>query len=120
MFDLVDPIPTIEIGLWLFMVIPSAVFTFVRFPQFGTAQVALQMLAMGMFLGLAVLHAGGYEVSSESTTTLYDQKGKVIGTNVDHIVLIAGGETYSWLAFVFVGFAIFNITSLFREKVFNF
>jgi len=112
--------PTLEIGLWLLMVLPAAVFTFVQFTQFGTARVALQMIAMALFIGLSIIHAGGFEIATDTLTTMYNKNNMVIGTNSEHIVLIAGGENSTWLAWIFLSLSIFNITSLFREKVFNF
>lgn len=101
------------------LVVPAAVFTFVVFTQFGTARIALQMLAMALFIGLSVLHAGGFGVDTTSTTTIYNAGGNPIGSNVEHIVIIPDGADASWLSYVFAALSIFNITSLFREKVFN-
>jgi len=112
--------PTLEIGMWLLMAVPAAVFTFVQFTQFGTAKVALQMLAMALFIGLSVIHAAGFEVASTSTTTIFNAGGQEVGQNVEKIILIAGGETYSWISFIFMAFSIFNIFSLFQDKIFNF
>jgi hypothetical protein len=106
--------------MWLLMVVPAAVFTFVQFTQFGTAKAALQLLAMALFVGLSVIHAAGFEVSSVSTTAIYNAGGNQVGTNVEEIILIAGGETYSWIAYIFAALSVFNIFSLFNEKVFNF
>lgn len=110
----------VELGLYLILVVPASIFTFVMFTQFGTAKVALQMLAMAMFIGLSVLHAGGYGVESIATTTTYNAGGNAIGTNVEQIIIIPDGENANWLSFVYAALSIFNISSLFREKVFNF
>lgn len=112
--------PTIEIGVWLLMVLPAAVFTFVQFTQFGTAKIALSVIAMALFVGLSVIHAAGFEVSSVSTTAIYNGAGVQVGTNVDTIILIAGGEIYSWFSYMFAAFSIFNIFALFQDKLFNF
>ncbi|NIN15377.1 MAG: hypothetical protein GTO44_09960 [Hydrotalea flava] len=101
------------------MVVPAAVFTFVMFTQFGTARIALQVLAMALFIGLSVLHAGGFGVSSEQTTTMLNPAGNPVGSNVSQIIIIPDGEDASWLSYIYAALAIFNITSLFREKVFN-
>jgi hypothetical protein len=109
----------IELGLYLILVVPAAVFTFVMFTQFGTARIALQMLAMALFIGLSVLHAGGFGVETTQTTTMLNPQGNPVGSNVSQIIIIPEGEAASWLSFIYAALAIFNITSLFREKVFN-
>jgi predicted membrane protein len=106
--------------MWLLMAVPAAIFTFVQFTQFGTARIALQMIAMALFVGLSVIHAAGFEVSSVSTTAIFNAGGQQVGTNVEEIILIAGGETYSWISYIFAALSIFNIFSLFQDKLFNF
>ena len=106
-----------ETGLWLMLVIIASVFTFTSMKTVGGARAAFTMLGMALFAGLSIIHASGYEVAAYTNSTWTDSASGVVWSNTNYERLIPGGETASWLSFIFMGFVIFNIVNLFREVV---
>lgn len=108
-----------ETGLWLILVITAVVFTFTSMKTVGGARAAFTMIGMALFAGLSIIHASGYEVAAYTNSTWTDSASGVIWSNTNYETLIPGGSTASWLSYLFMAFAIFNIVNLFREVIPN-
>lgn len=98
------------------MAVMGTAFTFFALKVIGKTGIAFNMIAVALWMGLAIIHAGGLEVSSTTTTnTAIDVNGTLtpISTNSTS-TFISGGTQASWLSYVFFGFAIFAMFNVFR------
>lgn len=109
--------PVIETGLWSIIAIIGVVFTFFSIKTVDKASIAFHMIAIAMFAGLSALHAGGYEVAATSTNITYNATNDMIFNETASSVFIPGGTQGTWLSFLFMGFAIFNLFLVFKQVV---
>lgn len=109
--------PSVETGLWVILAIMGSVFTFVSLKTVDKASMAFHLIAVALWMGLSVFAAAGYEVSSSTTNFTYDASGALLFNQTQTDVFIPAGTTASWLSFLFLGFAIFNIMLVFKQIV---
>ena len=109
--------PVFETGLWIILAIMASVFTFVSLKLVDKASMAFHLVAVALWMGLSVLGAAGYEISSSTTNLTYDATGALLFNQTQADVFIPGGTTSSWLSYLFLGFAIFNIMLVFKQIV---
>lgn len=96
------------------MAVAATAFTFFALKVIGKTGIAFNMLAVGLWMGLAIIHAGGLEVSSTVTVqTAIDVNGTLtpITTNSTSVFIPVGSQAsfLSWLFFAFAAFAMFNV-----------
>lgn len=98
------------------MAVMAAAFTFFALKVIGKTTIAFNMIAVALWMGLAIIHAGGLEVSTTtSTQTAIDVNGTFTPyTTNSTSVFIQQGTQASWLSWVFFGFAIFAMFNVFR------
>lgn len=108
---------TFESGLWIFLVIGATGFTFMSLKTVDKASVAFHMLAMALWMGLAVIHSAGFEVAATSTNLTYNETGNLIFNETKSDTLIPGGTSASWISWLFLSFAIFNLGMVFKQVV---
>lgn len=109
----------VDTGLWLVMAIAASGFTFFSLKTLGKTMMAFSMIAAGLWMGLAVIHAGGLEVSTTNTIqSAIDVNGTLtpILTNSTQ-VFIAQGTGATFLSWMFLGFAIFTTFNVARQVV---
>lgn len=109
--------PILETGLWILMAVMASAFTFFSLKTVEKTSIAFHLVAVALWMGLSAFHAGGYEVAATSTNMVYNGTGSLIENATKHDTLIPGGTTASWLAYLFLGFAIFNIMLVFKQVV---
>lgn len=108
----------LETGLWILMAGMAAAFTFFSLKTVEKTSLAFHLIAVALWMGLATFHAGGYEVAATSTNLGYNATtGILILNETTKDTLIPGGTTASWLSYLFLGFAIFNIMLVFKQIV---
>lgn len=98
------------------MAVVATAFTFFALKVIGKTTIAFNMVAVALWMGLAIIHAGGLEVSATTvTSTSIDVNGTLtpITTNSTNI-LIPEGTQGSWLSWMFLGFALFAMFNVFR------
>lgn len=103
--------PVFEAGLWVMLIVLASFFTFASMKTLGQARAGFTMLAMALWAGLSIISAAGYEIAATESAT--------DGVNTWEFTrtIIPGGETASWLSYLFIGFALFNIFNAFKEVV---
>lgn len=109
--------PILETGLWMLMAGMAAAFTFFSLKTVEKTSMAFHLVAVALWMGLSVFHAGGYEISATSITLTYNETADLIFNETKADVFIHGGTTASWLSYLFLGFAIFNIMLVFKQVV---
>ena len=109
--------PTFETGLWIIIAVMASAFTFVSFKAVDKAAIAFHMISVALWMGLAILSAGGYEISSTTTNLTYDIDGNLIFNQTQSDVFLPAGTSASWLSYLFLGFAIFNLLLVFKQVV---
>ena len=107
--------PTLETGLWLLMAGMAAAFTFFSLKTVDKASIAFHLVAVALWMGLSALHAGGFEVGATSSNLTYNGTGALLFNETKTDTFIPGGTTASWLSYLFLGFAIFNIMLVFKQ-----
>ena len=113
--------PTLEAGLFVFMLVLSFLFTFFAWRTIGAMSGLLHMVAMAFFVMLAIYMASGYGVGiteKGGSQLIYNSTGKLIQnvTQQDKITMMIPGSTSSyWLWYVFFGFAIMNLSMFIRD-----
>lgn len=101
------------------MVVFAGIFTFFSLKTLGKTMMAFSMVAAALWMGLAVVHAGGLEVAATSSVqTAIDVNGTLtpIMTNSTD-VFIPGGTQGSFMGWVFFGLAIFSTFNIARLVV---
>ena len=109
--------PTIETGLWIIIAVIGTAFTFFSIKMTDKASIAFHMIATAMFAGLSAVHAGGYEVAATSVHYTYNATGDLMFNETNSDTFIPGGTQGSWLSYLFMGFAIFNLFLVFKQVV---
>lgn len=109
--------PVMETGLWLVIAVIGTAFTFFSIKMTDKASIAFHMIAIAMFAGLSAVHAGGYEVAATSTHMTYNETGDLVFNETNADVFLPGGTQGSWLSYLFMGFAIFNLFLIFKQVV---
>lgn len=109
--------PTIETGLWIIIAVIGTAFTFFSIKMTDKASIAFHMIAIAMFAGLSAVHAGGYEVAATSNNLTYNATNDLIFNETHSDTFIPGGTQGSWLSYLFMGFAIFNLFLIFKQVV---
>lgn len=109
--------PTLETGLWIIIAVIGTAFTFFSIKMTDKASIAFHMVAIAMFAGLSAIHAGGYEVAATSTNITYNATNDMIFNETASSVMIPGGTQGTWLSYLFMGFAIFNLFLIFKQVV---
>ena len=109
--------PSVETGLWIILAIMASVFTFVSLKTADKASMAFHLVAVALWMGLSIFAAAGYEVSASTVNYTYDANGALLFNQTQTDVFIPSGTTASWLSFLFLGFAIFNIMLVFKQIV---
>jgi len=104
----------LDTGLWIILVTIATVFTFVSFKIPGSGKIAFHILAVALWMGLAMIHGGGTEVSAYTNSTWVDSSGMQFN-NTSYDRFIPGGETAYWLGYLFMGFGILNLLFIFSE-----
>lgn len=99
----------IETGLWVVTAVIGSTFTFFSLKTVGKTMLAFSMLAVALWMVLAVVHAGGLEVSTTSTIT----DGTTTWTETN--VFISEGTQATYLSWIFFGFAIFAMFNVIRS-----
>jgi hypothetical protein len=106
----------IETGLWIVVVVIASAFTFFSIKTIGKTMIAFSMISMALWMGIAVIHAGGLEVSSTNTV----QTAIAVNNTLTPIltnstqIFIPGDTQANWLGWVFFSFAIFNAFNIAR------
>ena len=96
------------------MAVMGAVFTFAALKVIGKTTIAFNMVAVALWMGLAIIHAGGLEVSTTSENLSYDGAGTLLFNETKTETFIPEGTQGSWLSWVFLGFALFAMFNVFR------
>lgn len=109
--------PVLETGLWLLMAGMAAGFTFFSLKTVEKTSLAFHLIAMALWMGLATFHAAGYEVAATSSSLVYNGTGHLIENATNNNTFIPGDTEASWLSYLFLGFAIFNIMLVFKQIV---
>ena len=109
--------PILESGLWILMAGMAAVFTFVSLKTVDKASMAFHLISVALWMGLSAIHAGGFEVAATSSEIVRNVNGTIVTNATTYDTLIPGGTTASWLSYLFLGFAIFNIMLVFKQVV---
>lgn len=109
--------PIFETGLWIIITAMASIFTFVSLKTVDKASMAFHLVAVALWMGLSAIHAGGFEVSASSEEIVRNINGTILTNSTTYDVLIPGGTTASWLSYLFLGFAIFNIMLVFKQVV---
>ena len=109
--------PVLETGLWVLMAIMATAFTFFSIKTADKASLAFHMVAMALWIGLAIFHSAGYEVAATSNNLSYNGTGHLVLNETNTDTLIPGGTAASWLSYLFLGFAIFNLLLVFKQVV---
>ena len=94
------------------MAVTASAFTFFALKVIGKTGIAFNMLAVALWMGLAIIHAGGLEVVTTSNNLSYDGSGVLLFNETRSDVFIPGGTQasfLSWLFFAFAAFAMFNV-----------
>lgn len=107
---------------WFFVILGIGfLFTFVSFRALGVARHGLRGLAMAMFLILAVVVGSGFQVSM---TQISSQTQKNLSTgdtwienDTNQNIIIPGGKTSNWFAWLFSGLAMLNLVLLVRSAL---
>ena len=113
--------PTLEAGLFFTMLGLASFFTFGGLQAVGKISGALHMLAMALFIGLAIFMASGYAVMITTvggTETHYNVNGTLTETvhKADSSVTVLPGGTASyWLWYLFFGFGLMNLVFYVRD-----
>jgi len=103
-----------ETGLWLLIAVIATAFTFFALKVIGKTAIAFNMIAVALWMGLAIIHAGGLEVSTSSTNLTYDGAGALQFNETKSEMFIPGGTQANWLSYLFLGFALFAMFNVFR------
>lgn len=96
------------------MAVMAAAFTFFALKVIGKTTIAFNMIAVALWMGLAIIHAGGLGVSTTSQNLSYDGAGTLLFNETNTDVFIPEGTQASWLSWVFFGFALFAMFNVFR------
>lgn len=96
------------------MAVVAAAFTFFALKVIGKTTIAFNMVAVSLWMGLAIIHAGGLEVSTTSENITYDGTGVLVFNETKTDTFIPGGTQASWLSWMFLGFALFAMFNVFR------
>lgn len=106
----------IETGVWLIMAVAATAFTFFALKVIGKTGIAFNMVAVALWMGLAVVHAGGLEVSTTSSVqTAIDVNGTLTPITVNSTnTFIPEGTQASFLSYLFLGFALFAMFNVAR------
>lgn len=103
-----------ETGLWIILVTIATAFTFISFKMPGSGKIAFHIIAVALWMGLAMIHSAGFEVSAYTNSTWVDSSGMQFN-NTSYNRLIPGGETAYWLGYLFMAFGILNLLFIFSE-----
>ena len=100
----------------MLMAVMATAFTFFALKVIGKTTIAFNMVAVSLWMGLAIIHAGGLEVSASSTQqTAIDVNGTLTPVQLNSTnVFIAEGTQGSFLSYLFLGFALFSMFNVFR------
>ena len=109
--------PILETGLWILIAVIASAFTFFSLKTVEKTSMAFHLVAVALWMGLSAIHAGGFEVAATSSNLTYNGTGFLLFNETKTDTLIPGGTTASWLAYLFLGFAIFNIMLVFKQVV---
>ena len=111
-----------ETGLFAIMLILGFAFTFFAFREgVGKMGGLLHIIALALFVGMALFMSVGTEVSTTTSggnELHYNGTGALIEnvTKADtQNVFLSGGTDSFWLSFVFMGFAIMNLMMFIRD-----
>lgn len=111
-----------ETGLFLIMAVLGFGFTLFAFKSgVGKMGGLLHIIALALFVGMALFMSIGTEVSTTTTggnELHYNGTGQLIEnvTKADtRNVFLSGGTDSFWLSFVFMGFAIMNLMMFIRD-----
>ena len=96
------------------MAVMGAAFTFFALKVIGKTTIAFNMVAVALWMGLAIIHAGGLEISTTTNNLTYDGAGVLLFNETKADVFIPEGTQGSWLSWVFFGFAVFAMFNVFR------
>ena len=107
----------IETGLWLLIAVAATAFTFLSLKTVDRASMGFHMLAVALWMILAVMHASGLEVAATSNNLTYNGTNYLIFNETKTDVFIPGGTEANWLSILFLGFAIFNVLMVFKQVV---
>lgn len=96
------------------MAVVATAFTFFALKVIGKTTIAFNMVAVALWMMLAVIHAGGLEVSTTTETLSYDGAGVLLFNETKTDAFIPGGTQANWLSWMFLGFALFAMFNVFR------
>lgn len=103
--------PTVEAGLFIFIVVLAGIFTFGSFRAVGNVKGVLHIVAVALFMVVSIYMVSGHEVAAttvEETALMNGTQPYLFATN-STTVFIAGGEESAWFGYVFLGLAGLNL-----------
>src|SRR5690348_2534220 len=103
--------PVLDIGLFSILLGLAFFFTFYAFRNIPNGRGFLRILAVSLFCILSIYMGSGYQVEYDSSVT--NQATNETWAEKD--VVIAGGESTSWISWIFAGFAMANLIFLLRD-----
>lgn len=115
--------PTLEAGLFFLCLGLAFAFTFISFRIVDAARTGLRLLAIGLFLALAIIVGSGFEVAQTSIAisdqTIYNtDTGETWienDTSTHSNIILSGGTDSYWLAWVFSGLGFMNLVFVVKE-----
>ena len=96
------------------MAVTATAFTFFALKTIGKTGIAFNMVAVSLWMGLAIIHAGGLEVSTTSNNLSYDGAGVLLFNETKTDTFIPSGTQASFLSWLFFGFALFAMFNVAR------
>jgi hypothetical protein len=105
-----------EAGLFFMMLGFAVFFSFITLKGTEFAYKAgLRLVAMALFCMCAIIVGSGNEIAYTVDSTIHNAITNETWTESDQHPIIPGGETSSWLGFLFYGFALVNLVILTKE-----
>ena len=96
------------------MAVVATAFTFFALKVIGKTGIAFNMVAVALWMGLAIIHAGGLEVSTTSQNLTYDGAGVLVFNETNTDTFIPVGTQATFLSYLFLGFALFAMFNVAR------
>lgn len=108
--------PILQAGLFFLMLGFAFFFTFITFKKGDfPLRAGLRLVAMALFCIIAVFIGSGYEIAYHVDSNIHNTITNETWVGGDDNMIIDGGTSTSWLAYLFYGFAMMNLILIAKD-----